>query len=111
MASRGLPSDDSDREGQIFLSHPHTNNGLFFLLNTKFEKAKMLSENLEYAEMLHGDVFLTLPVGTRSEAVWIKRSYFFGFLGEAKNDTSNVTACCTNVPNLILSLRPLFCLY
>ena len=23
-----------DREGQIFLSHPHTNNGLFFLLTT-----------------------------------------------------------------------------
>ena len=22
---------NSDREGRIFLSHPHTNNGLFFL--------------------------------------------------------------------------------
>ena len=27
---------------------------------------------------------------------------FFGFLSEARNDTPNVTACCTNVPNLIL---------
>ena len=27
---------------------------------------------------------------------------FFGFLGEARNDTPNLTACCTNVPNLIL---------
>ena len=24
-----------DHESQIFLSHPHTNNGLFFLLTTK----------------------------------------------------------------------------
>ena len=27
---------------------------------------------------------------------------FVGFLGEARNDTPNLTACCTNVPNLIL---------
>ena len=27
---------------------------------------------------------------------------FFSFLGEARNDTPNLTACCTNVPNLIL---------
>ena len=27
---------NGDREGQIFLSHPHTNNGLFFLLTTKY---------------------------------------------------------------------------
>ena len=25
-----------DREGRIFLSHPHTYNGLFFLLTTKY---------------------------------------------------------------------------
>ena len=25
-----------DREGQIFLSHPHTKNGFFFLLTTKY---------------------------------------------------------------------------
>ena len=24
------------RKGQIFLSHPHTNNGFFFLLTTKY---------------------------------------------------------------------------
>ena len=27
---------------------------------------------------------------------------FFGFLSEARNDTPNLTDCCTNVPNLIL---------
>ena len=27
---------------------------------------------------------------------------FFGFLSEVRNDTPNLTACCTNVPNLIL---------
>ena len=27
---------------------------------------------------------------------------FFGFLGEARNDTPNLTSCFTNVPNLIL---------
>ena len=25
-----------DQEGLIFLSHPHTNNGAFFLLSTKY---------------------------------------------------------------------------
>ena len=41
---------NGDREEQIFLSHPHTNNGFFFLLTTK-----RLSENPEYAQMQHGD--------------------------------------------------------
>ena len=43
LASQGLPSDEkhwnSDPEGQISLSNPHTNNGLFFScssLNTAF---------------------------------------------------------------------------
>ena len=38
LASLGLPSQmtNSDRKGQIFLSHPHTNNGLFFLRTTKY---------------------------------------------------------------------------
>ena len=27
---------NGDSEGRIFLSHPHTNNGLFFLLTTKY---------------------------------------------------------------------------
>ena len=27
---------NGDHEGRIFLSHPHTNNGLFFLLTTKY---------------------------------------------------------------------------
>ena len=43
-----------DREGQIFISHPHTNNGFFFLLTTLYliyiEKTwKKLPENPEYA--------------------------------------------------------------
>ena len=27
---------NGDPEGQIFLSHPHINNGFFFLLNIKY---------------------------------------------------------------------------
>ena len=27
---------NGDPEGRIFLSHPHTNNGLFFLLTIKY---------------------------------------------------------------------------
>ena len=27
---------NGDREGRIFVSHPHTNNGFFFLLTTKY---------------------------------------------------------------------------
>ena len=55
-----------DREGQIFLSHPHTHDGYFFLLTTKYlilykkKGVKRLSENPEFAEMRHGDVILTL---------------------------------------------------
>ena len=37
-------------EGQIFLSYPHTNNGLFFLLTTVFFLNK-LPEVSEYAKM------------------------------------------------------------
>ena len=52
LVLRGLPSDakritdlhleacrvmtNGDRKGQIFLSHPHTNNGFFFLVTTKY---------------------------------------------------------------------------
>ena len=37
LALHGLPSDDKrDCEGQIFLSHPHTNNGFLFLFTTKY---------------------------------------------------------------------------
>ena len=43
---------NSDHEGQIFLSHPHTNSGFFFLpLNTSFYIGKILPENPEYPEM------------------------------------------------------------
>ena len=54
-----------DREGQIFLSHPHTNNGFFFLLATKYlilywKGLKRLPENPEIAEVRHDDVILTL---------------------------------------------------
>ena len=49
------------REGRIFLSHPHMNNGFFFLLTTKYhilywKYMKRLPENPEFAEMRHGDI-------------------------------------------------------
>ena len=31
LTSQVLPSDDTDRNGPIFLSHPHTNNGFVCL--------------------------------------------------------------------------------
>ena len=54
-----------DREGLIFLSYPHTNNGFFFLLTTYYliyigKTWKRFPEIPEYAEMRHGDVILTL---------------------------------------------------
>ena len=37
LAWQGWQSDENgDPEGLIFLSHPHTNNGLFFLLTIKY---------------------------------------------------------------------------
>ena len=52
---------NADREGQIFLSHPHTNNRLFFLLttNTSFYIGKNMKKtsNPEFADMRHGDIF------------------------------------------------------
>ena len=55
-----------DRAGRIFLSHPHTNIGFFFLLTTKHcilywkKNMKRLPEDPEFAEIRHGDVILTL---------------------------------------------------
>ena len=54
-----------DHEGWVFLSHPHTNNELFFFFATKYlilywKNMKRLPQNSEYAEMQHGDVILTL---------------------------------------------------
>ena len=53
-----------DCEGRILLSHPHTHDGYFFLLATKYlilyyKDMKKLPENPEFAEMRHGDVILT----------------------------------------------------
>ena len=52
-----------DPEGRIFLSHPHTNNGFFFLLTTRYhilywKNMKRLQENPEFADMRHADVIL-----------------------------------------------------
>ena len=60
---RGMTN--GDRKGLIFLSHPHTNNELFVLLNIKYhlfylKNMKKLPENPKYAEMRHGDLILTL---------------------------------------------------
>ena len=56
---------NGDHEGQIFLPHPHTNNGFFFLPTTKsrilyLKNMKRVPENPEFAEMKHGDVTFTL---------------------------------------------------
>ena len=62
-ACRVMPN--GDREERIFLSHPHTNHGLFFLHYTNFlilywKNMKRLVENPEFGKMRHGDVILTL---------------------------------------------------
>ena len=54
-----------DHKGQIFLSHPHTNNRFFFVLTIKYlilywKDMKRLPENFEFTEMQHGDVIFTL---------------------------------------------------
>ena len=49
---RGMTN--GDREGRIFLSHPHTNYGFYFLLILYIGKTcKRFPENSEYAEMPH----------------------------------------------------------
>ena len=54
-----------DPERQNYLSHPHTHDGFFFLLTTKYliilgKTLKRLPESPEYAGMQHGDIILTL---------------------------------------------------
>ena len=46
---------NGDREGQTFLPHPHTKNGLFFFLTIKsrIECLKRRPKVPEYAEMRH----------------------------------------------------------
>ena len=50
---KSVPRDhrdaNGDSEGRILISHPHTNNGLFFLLIIHFKKK--LPEYPDYAEM------------------------------------------------------------
>ena len=58
---------NGDHEGPIFLSHPYNYKGFFFLLTTKYlilywKNMIKLLENLEYAEMQHGDIILTLQL-------------------------------------------------
>ena len=54
-----------DPEGRVFLSQPHTHDGYFFWLTTKYfilyhKDMKRLTESFEFAEMQHGDIILTL---------------------------------------------------
>ena len=42
---------NGDPEGRIFISYPHTNNRLFFLLTTAFFMLKKLPKVPEYAKM------------------------------------------------------------
>ena len=54
---------NGDRDGRIFLSHPHTNNGFFFSSLTAFyigKHKKDFQKSPKFAEMGHGDVILTL---------------------------------------------------
>ena len=56
-----LVMTNCDHAGRIFLSHPHTNNGLFLLLTTKYLILYWKKhEKDEYTDVLHGDVILTL---------------------------------------------------
>ena len=64
-----------DHKGRGFLYHPHTNNGFFFLLATKYlilylENMKKASRNSEYAEMRHGDVILMPTCGCFLSFPW-----------------------------------------
>ena len=52
---------NGDYEGRSCLYHPHTNNGFFFLLTTKYLiKRKRIPESPEYAKIRHGHIILTL---------------------------------------------------
>ena len=42
---------NGDPEGRDFLSHPHTNNGLFSLLTIKYLMLKMLPEVPEFPNL------------------------------------------------------------
>ena len=73
-----------DRQGLIFLSYPHMNNGFFSCspLNTSFilEKLeKKLPENPEYAEIRHGDVTFTLQLRYGSTCDQREASRFLSF--------------------------------
>ena len=54
---------NGDHEGRIFLSHPITNNGFFFLPTTKYHILCLktiirLPENPKFTEMQLGDIIL-----------------------------------------------------
>ena len=51
---------NSDPEGLIFLSYPHTNNGFFFLLTTVSFFYNKLPEVPEYAKMQFNNDDITL---------------------------------------------------
>ena len=49
-----LVMPNGDHDGRSFLSHPHTNNGFFFLLNIKFRIfLKKIPLIPDYLEMRH----------------------------------------------------------
>ena len=41
------------RDGQIFLSHPHTNNGFFFLLTTKIHHYLLEKHKKDFQKILN----------------------------------------------------------
>ena len=122
LVSRGLPSDDNDQEGPVFLSHPHTNYGFFFLLTTNIsfyiEKTwKRLSENLKYAEMQPDDVILTLQwrhgstCGRRAAVrFFIFPTDWYGYVRKQRISRSGVREKCqlleAGTEPALLNLKP-----
>ena len=74
-----IMSDDRDRKGRFFLSHPHTKNRFVFLLTIKYHIfifQKRLREVYEYAEMPH-KIIVSLQHNNDVTYLWICSCSFF----------------------------------
>ena len=84
-----------DREGRIFLPHPHTNNGFFSCspLNTSFyigKTWKRLQENPEFTEIRHCDVIFNISM-TSQISVWLLVFYLsHGYLAWVKTTETRI---------------------
>ena len=92
---------NSDPEGRIFLSYPHTNNGFFFLLTTVFTYLfiflfqNKLPEVSEYAKMLFHMMTLLGVLG-KIEKAWVRKD----FLSQGK-----ISIALSSVQELLLRSR------